>query len=684
MNRNQDVWRDELLYNTTVKKIILIREDELAVYVSMKRAEETGSYMTRKYPKGLKIRIDIPKFQAFVNHYKYTFQRKYRSPLQTQDSFRISYEQIVDKENFERQVAPLLFKFLGVDHTIEPERLKEVVCQSGEEPLHNVISNFDEVEFAFRHTNLSYLRKIDSEPFLSSGMNPLDRTVKLGINQPVTASWSILLPICSRTVTQSLDKFNIKKSNKNMCWKHLESFAESLLQTTTAENRARTECIVGIDLDDNLFNTPEAKQKIVIMLPCKVTFVTIHKPLYGKVCKIWNKLADQAKHDFIVLLGDDVVLMDEGWQDSIEAKFREIAELNSLPFGAASVAFNDLSFEGFPTFPVVHRWHFRTFNSVLPRQFINQGGDPYLFELYSRWNASAFVKGARVKNTLGGDGDARYVKRDINWKGQVLRVSLDKLGVSLGHQKAHCIDVVIPSYRIRNIDIMTKIVSLRASRPAYVKFWIIIDNPDPTHLDDMKKLASKMNHSNPTINYFVNVVHYGENKGASYARNVGYNYSNADWVLFLDDDVVPSDHILDAYMGAIMRYPSAKVMVGNTEMPNTFNLWTRILRTSNIMFFYGVAKHRINPPWGVTANLMVKGSRHNHTVQFKTLYPKTGGGEDIDFVLQMKKYHGDHNCVVSVPGANAQHPWWNKGFICYRQICGWAIGKYQCNNNNSF
>ena len=88
-----------------------------------------------------------------------------------------------------------------------------------------------------------------------------------------------------------------------------------------------------------------------------------------------------------------------------------------------------------------------------------------------------------------------------------------------------------------------------------------------------------------------------------------------------------------------MQHPSAKVMVlGNTEMPNSFHLWTRVLQTSNIMFFYGVAKHQLFlPSWGVIANLMVKGlQHHNHTVQFKSLYPKTGGGENIDFIHQMK------------------------------------------------
>lgn len=109
-------------------------------------------------------------------------------------------------------------------------------------------------------------------------------------------------------------------------------------------------------------------------------------------------------------------------------------------------------------------------------------------------------------------------------------------------------------------------------------------------------------------------------------------------------------------------------------------MWTEMLRTCNIMYFYGVAKHMIHPAWGVTANLLVKGSRFNPTIQFKNIYPKTGGGEDIDFVFQFKEWYpqtGIQN-VVSVPGAKAKHPWWNNGGTCYRQINGWAWGDSLC------
>mmetsp|Transcript_9513 Transcript_9513/g.15820 ORF Transcript_9513/g.15820 Transcript_9513/m.15820 type:complete len:114 (-) Transcript_9513:90-431(-) len=110
--------------------------------------------------------------------------------------------------------------------------------------------------------------------------------------------------------------------------------------------------------------------------------------MYGRMCKSWNYLGRQARNDFNVLLGDDIVLKDRQWQENVAMKFQQIAEANGIPFGAACVALCDLSFADFPTFPVIHRWHVNTFGNVLPRQFINQGGDPYLFELYSRFNAT--------------------------------------------------------------------------------------------------------------------------------------------------------------------------------------------------------------------------------------------------------------------------------------------------------
>ena len=277
----------------------------------------------------------------------------------------------------------------------------------------------------------------------------------------------------------------------------------------------------------------------------------------------------------------------------------------------------------------------------------------------------------------------RYLKCPINWPGQILSEAMKRLRSNLNIPPTGiCIDVVVPSYRLHNVKLLETIVRLRSSVDAYVRFWLVVDNPDTDNLNDVKSMAERVNReqiSKREGNYFVWVVHYGENRGASYARNTGFNYSSADWILFLDDDVIPDGHILDAYIGAIKRCPEAKVMVGLTIMPPSINFWTKCLETSNVMYFYGIAKQLTHPPWGVTANVLFRGSRHHHTVQFKHIYPKTGGGEDIDFIFQIKERNGwSRRTVVAVPGAKALHPWWNHGNVCYKQIIGWAWGDSIC------
>lgn len=702
-SNNEPVWQKSIIEDHSVKKIILQRENELEVFISMIRAEMSGTYMTQAYPVGLKVHVDPAKFQAFVNNYRDTFQRKYRSPTARRDTFRITYEQLTDTTQFEESILPLLWRFLGVRDDVPAKRLQETVRQSSEnENLWQVISNTEELEFCFRHTDVTLPSHIiKAGPANNADQRPNDVANGSDCFFKGCGTWSILLPICSRdTPARRTDnsvqpKLNVNrfadlehlsrhskfnKETAKICWHRMERFAETLLRTTTENSRRNTECIIGIDIDDPVFNSEEARGRIRSLFQVEVVFIDIRPDMYGKVCHIWSFLGSKARKDFIILLGDDVELLDKDWQNIIEREFIKIHTQTGLPLGAACVVMNDVSFEGFPTFPVVHRWHIKHFKRILPRQFVNQGGDPFLFELYSRWNASSFVMNARLKNTIGGDRDARYKKYAINWHGQILKTNLLALQNHLGGivPRGTCLDIVIPSYRINNGDILKSMVSLRSSIHIYVRFWIVVDNIDNGNLRGIEALAREANKEQADGNYVVSVISYGENRGASYARNTGFNYSTADWVLFLDDDVFPDRNILDAYAGAINRYPDAKVMVGLTELPQPCSLWTEMLSTSNVMYFYGIAKHRSHPPWGVTANLMVRGSRHHRTVQFKRLYPKSGGGEDIDFVFQIKERYPGNGSVVSVPGARAVHPWWREGKVCYSQICGWAWGDSLC------
>lgn len=111
-------------------------------------------------------------------------------------------------------------------------------------------------------------------------------------------------------------------------------------------------------------------------------------------------------------------------------------------------------------------------------------------------------------------------------------------------------------------------------------------------IEDVKALAKRLNDQQiqESGNYFINVIHYADNRSASYARNTGFNYSTADWILLLDDDVIPTDHLLDAYIGAIYRYPDAKVFVGCTELPESHSIWTKMLCTCNVGYCYGIEK----------------------------------------------------------------------------------------------
>ena len=704
--RNEHVWHEHVLQDLRVKKIVLHREDELAVYVSMQRADQTGHYMTYSYPTDLKIHVDPAAFQIFVNNYRHTFSTKYQSPVAQHDTLHITYEKMMDEEHFEAEIVPKLWKFLGVDPSIKLRKLRETVKQADPtEDLSTVIANYDELEFCFRYTDvLHFVNKRHQQEAQSSAKEKNPPEEHATQTKIPLSSWSLLLPICSRPrasqatpvhMVHDGDKFDSNRFidlalssqhddtvDEAACWSMLQTFADSLIATASLEQLNITECVVGIDVDDPVFSSAESRLQIQALLPCEAIFINIQPVMYGHVCKIWNHLAGKARNDFIVLLGDDVKLLDRGWQQRIVEKFYLIAREQKLPLGAACVSMTDLSFPGFPTFPVQHRWHMQQFGSLLPRQFSNQGGDPYLYELYSRFNAADFCGSCRLDNTIGGDGDARYEKHQINWRGQILNMNLRKLKGIVGVPKGIVLDVVVPSYRVNNHAFLERIAKLRATCQMYVRFWFILDNPRNDHIESVKQLANELNEEQLKINgnYFINVVHYGENRGASYARNTGYNYTTADWVLFLDDDVIPDENILDAYAGAIRRYPDSKVFVGMTELPDACGLWTEMLRACNVGYFYSIAKQMVHPSWGVTANLMVRGSRYNPTIQFKGIYPKTGGGEDIDFVWRFKDWYQTHGLrvTVGVPEAKAYHPWWNGGKTCYRQIIGWAWGDSLC------
>lgn len=174
----------------------------------------------------------------------------------------------------------------------------------------------------------------------------------------------------------------------------------------------------------------------------------------------------------------------------------------------------------------------------------------------------------------------------------------------------------------------------------------------------------------------------GANVGAGPTRNTGLAESAADWVLFLDDDVEPSPDILEAYANAIRQHPRATGFIGYSELPLPSTARQAGVHIAGIAYFWAIAMSeptQTELPWGVTANLCVRRAPL-HAVAFNATFPKTGGGEDIDYCFRMREYvrslflPGESEGFVAVPDAKITHPWWDNGKPDYWHFEGWARG----------
>ena len=488
---------------------------------------------------------------------------------------------------------------------------------------------------------------------------------KCKLPPPDTVSqWAILLPITSRS-SPGDDGLDI--------WARLEVNITRLVESVPTDRRDHTTVYVAIDQRDPVLDDDAARGRIREMLSgLRQDICEPLPPAYqGAICWIWAMLASRAVQngaDFFVLLGDDIFIHPEepnclGWQDDAEACFRELSVERGLPFGCGCVAIRDDSFQTFPTFPVMHKVHLDIFGELFPPEFRNQHGDPFLYEIYRRWGASRYTKTARLNNTVGGAAQPRYHKagthldtRQDQWRGATLSRAIDTLEQWLERRvpdaattaRLPCLDVVIPTYRCDE-SALKALAFMKSKRPVALHTTLVVDRPDAENLDQIQKLASQ------EPNRTVRVAVLEENSGASWARNVGLWQSFGDYVILLDDDVIPEEGLIDAYLGALDREPGGAAYIGVTRLPVPTTLLQKAMVACNICYFYGVALQQRHPPWGVTANIMVP-ARLN-PVSFDRRFPKTGGGEDVDFCIRSQQHFGK---CVAVPGACVLHPYWDR------------------------
>ncbi len=257
------------------------------------------------------------------------------------------------------------------------------------------------------------------------------------------------------------------------------------------------------------------------------------------------------------------------------------------------------------------------------------------------------------------------------------------------------VDIVVPTFRIE-LPFLERLCSLVVPEYFRTTFIVVVDNPSKllgvsgmlgSSTTDENQAALVLeqhlaNASKSLSNGFrgnnVRVRCNAKNLGASASRNKGVDESSAEYVLFLDDDVIPEPDVLEAYGTALKtqvldsKYELVG-LVGLVRFPRSSSLPLRhaAVLMSYLTFMFEIADnpHYTRPAWGVTANILVKRTG----IRFDTAYAKTGGGEDVDFCLRLTETGAGE--LRACPSAVVYHPFWpGSSWTLSRHFFNWARG----------
>ncbi|EKM59541.1 glycosyltransferase family 2 protein [Phanerochaete carnosa HHB-10118-sp] len=498
--------------------------------------------------------------------------------------------------------------------------------------------------------------------------------------RPRGVVFALLLPVTSRRGVGALTK----DSSALPCLDSLQDFARTLIETTAddvSSGKFSYRIYLAIDEDDKplLEGGNAAERALRKAGVTEITTLLCNYPR-GRVCSLWRDCARRAWKedcDYFVLMGDDVTLHTPGWMSKIHATFIEMEQETGTPLGLGCVAFEDATFPGMPTFPVVHRMHMEIFDGrVVPDVFVNQDGDPFLYQLYRRFGCSRSV-GCEIRNAVGGGDDARYEKEHAkDWTlgalseaTAIVEKFLRNASSTAKPPRRLTVDVIIPCYRVM-LPYLDVFLALQASPTCSVMFIIIVDDPNSPNIRELK---AKYEHR-----LDVRIRINKKNLGASASRNRGLSESAAEWVLFLDDDVTPEQDILVQLEKCIRAHPNAAGFVGNAKFPLARTIFTTAVHLAGVTYFWDIASKMSDSedvPWGVTANLAARRDVLDGVV-YDVTFPKTGGGEDIDYCRSKREYSVSHGGTgfVAAPNVTVTHPYWNSGDRSYWRFYMWAKG----------
>ncbi|MBV8253033.1 MAG: glycosyltransferase [Chitinophaga sp.] len=223
------------------------------------------------------------------------------------------------------------------------------------------------------------------------------------------------------------------------------------------------------------------------------------------------------------------------------------------------------------------------------------------------------------------------------------------------------LDIIIPSFRPAE-EYLLPILNLAKPADIRVRYCLVVDNPTATIPESIRKREGAD----------LTIVHHRQNQGAAVSRNDGIAAGTAEWLLFLDDDILVPDDLIFTYIHAANTYPEEIGFIGLIRMPAPGTAFTQAIRASGSMDIFTVAEKKESHAWGATANIMISRSALGD-IRFSELYPRAGGGEDIDFFLKVRA-HNDFRNFKSLPEAAVVHPWWNGEKVNIQRPFRYGIG----------
>lgn len=229
--------------------------------------------------------------------------------------------------------------------------------------------------------------------------------------------------------------------------------------------------------------------------------------------------------------------------------------------------------------------------------------------------------------------------------------------------QAISLDVVIISF---NLDerYLSPILQLPVPDGADLHWILVADNPAIQVPLAVHELAA-MPDSRITI--LINE----KNCWASQSRNRGIEAGKGDWILFLDDDILPNSDLLKEYVQAIRTAPDKIGFIGYVGFPPAGTPLLKAMELAGPVPVFTQAAYRGDAPWGVAASLLVNRERMGD-IRFRDEYRKAGGGEDVDFCVRLRNRNGKN--LKTVATARVTHPWWNGGKINMERLYRYSSG----------